>query len=59
VFGSTKWVLIVGASVVLAAVKICCRQGPLAWVGGELDVLQVVEMVPHQHGRISPPAPMQ
>ena len=43
-------VLIVAASVDLAAVMICCKQGPLAWVGGELDVVQVASFVPHQHG---------
>lgn len=46
--------LIVAASVDLAAAKTCWRQGPLAWVGGALSVVQVVPLVPHQQARGSP-----
>ena len=46
---------IVGASWVFAAAYTCARHGPLAWVGGEFDVTQVVGFVPHQQGSGSPP----
>src|SRR5439155_1080782 len=56
--GSMKRLLIVAASVLLAAAKTWLRQGPLACVGGELEVTQVSGFVPHQQGSGSPPPPV-